>query len=57
MCSSDPQRLELDIRRFEAGHIKYACLKVLNAYPTAFKNFRFEDDIMDTLNQVTPVFF
>ena len=57
LYSSDPQRLELDRRRLEAAHIKYACLQVVNTYPTAFKNFEFKDDIMDTLNQVTPVFF
>ena len=47
----------MDRRRLEAAHIKYACLKMVGFYPEEFKDFTFEGDISNTLDQVTPLLF
>ena len=51
----------MDRRRFEAAHLKYACLQMINRYPntpsSALGGIRFEIDVMDTLTEMTPVLF
>jgi hypothetical protein len=51
----------MDRRRFEAAHLKYACLQMLNWYPNTNSStpqgLRFETDTMDTLSEVTPGLF
>ena len=55
--SDNPQRQSMDRRRLEAAHIKYACLKMVGFYPEGFKDFKFEGDITDTLDKITPLLF
>ena len=57
--SAHPQRQEMDRRRFEAAHLKYACLKMAAQYPMAI-NISYigvEADISDPLNKITPILF
>lgn len=53
-----PQRQEMDRRRLEAAHLKYACLRVAAQYPEAIslKSIKFED-VMETLCEITPTLF
>ena len=39
----------MDRRRFEAAHLKYACLQVAAQYPEAItlKSIKFEGDVME----------
>ena len=48
----------MDRRRFEAAHLKYACLQTAICYPEVLSSeskLSFKADIMDTLNEITPV--
>ena len=57
--SANPQRQEMDRQRFEAAHLKYACLKMAAQYPMAI-NISYigvEADISNSLNKITPILF
>ena len=49
----------MDRQRFEAAHLKYACLKMAMQYPDAIPSARVkvESCIFDTLNEITPALF
>lgn len=53
------RRQELDRRRFEAAHLKYACLKLASQYPEAvsFSSIKVETDVQDSLSTITPALF
>lgn len=52
-------RQHLDRRRFEAAHLKYACLQTATWYPDAisYKLIVVEGEIGDSLNKITPILF
>lgn len=54
-----PQRQEMDRRRFEVAHLKYACLRVAAQYPDAIslRFIKFKGDAMETLCEIAPIFF
>ena len=56
---ANPQRQEMDRRRFEVAHLKYACLRVAAEYPDSIsvKVIKFEGDAMQTLCKIAPIFF
>ena len=48
----------MDRRRFEAAHLMYACLQMVDRYPDAISShLKFESDVNDTLNEITPALF
>ena len=49
----------MDRRRFEAAHLKYACLSLAEQYPEAvnFSSVQVEADIKHMLNTITPALF
>ena len=49
----------MDRRRFEAAHLKFACLQMATWYPEAisFDSVKFEGDLTATLDKVTPSLF
>ena len=53
------QRQELDRRRFEDAHLKYACLNLVSRYPLAFtfESVEVEADLMSTIEKMTPLLF
>lgn len=57
--SAHLQRQEMDRRRFEAAHLKYACLQMASRYPNAISisHVKVEGDVTDTLREITPSLF
>lgn len=53
------QRQQMDRRRFEAAHLKYACLQVVARYPEkiSLSSVKFDGDATETLNEITPILF
>ena len=53
------QRQSMDRRRFEAAHLKYACLRVVNLYPKflSLDAICFDGDINTTIEVITPLLF
>ena len=53
------QRQQMDRRRFEAAHLKYACLQMAARYPDAISSahVKVETCVTDTLNEITPPLF
>lgn len=49
----------MDRQRFEAAHLKYACLRVVAQYPEAIslKSVKFKSDVSVTLYEITPALF
>lgn len=49
----------MDRRRFEAAHLKYACLQMAAQYPDAISlsSVRVEGDVTNTLSELTPSLF
>ena len=54
-----PRRQEMDRRRFEAAHIKYACLQLSAKYPEAVSgsSVPVESDTDNMLQKLTPALF
>lgn len=50
-------RLKLDRRRFEEGHIKFCVLDVYKQYPNAFPKWIIQGSIQETLDKITPVYY
>ena len=59
LLSAHNKRRQMDRRRFEAAHLKYASLKMVSWYPdtTSYNCVKFEGDVTDTLNEITPPLF
>ena len=59
ICRAQPERQQLDRRRFETAHFKYACLQLASRYPEAIRPeaVAFEADITSTLKEITPPLF
>ena len=57
--SAHQQRHEMDRRRFESAHLKYACLQMAAQYPEAINTscVGVEGDVTHTLNNITPILF
>ena len=51
------ERQQMDRRRFEAAHMKYACLCMAAQYPEAKIRVTVESCVMDTLHKITPALF
>ena len=58
-CRAHKQRQEMDRRRFEEAHLKYACLRLAGQYPEAIneEHVTLQADVKDTLEKVTPALF
>ena len=58
-CRAHQQRQEIDRRRFEAAHLKYACLQMAVRYPDAIttNSILVEGDVTRTINEITPPVF
>lgn len=58
-CRAHPERQQLDRRRFETAHLKYACLQLASRYPEAIRPdaIAVEADITTTLKEITPPLF
>ena len=57
--SANQKRQQMDRRRFEAAHLKYASLKMATWYPEAISHcsIKFEGKVTDTLKDITPAMF
>ena len=53
------ERQQMDRRRFEAAHLKYASLQMAARYPAVFSStsIKVESCISDTLKEITPALF
>ena len=59
-CSSGEHcedRLSLDRRRLEEGHLKYCILMVYFYYPDAFPSWNISSNILSTIDNITPVYY
>ena len=50
-------RLQLDRRRLEAAHLKYAILQVNTRFQLLEANIAIESDISSTLKEFTPIYY
>ena len=59
ICRAQPERQQLDRRRFETAHLKYACLQLASRYPEAIRSegVAVEADMANTLKDITPPLF
>ena len=59
ICRAQPQRQQLDRRRFETAHLKYVCLQLASRYLQAIRPeaVAVEADIINTLKVITPPLF
>lgn len=56
MCRFE-DRLKLDRRRFEEGHIKFCVLDVYKHYPKAFPKWVIRSSLQETLNDISPMYY
>ena len=59
-CSSGEHckdRLSLDRRRLDEGHLKYCILMVCSYYPDAFPSWNISSNILSTIDNITPVYY
>lgn len=58
-CRAHPDRNQMDRRRFETAHLKYAVLRLAASFPDAPlpNGVTFNSDISVTLLNITPILF
>lgn len=59
LLRAHPDREQMDRRRFESAHLKYACLQMAAKYPEAFstKYIRVDCCVSHTFDEITPLLF
>ena len=59
LLRAQPQRQQLDRRRFEAAHLKYAALQLVVRYPEAFcqEGVTVEVEVKDMFENITPALY
>lgn len=57
--SAHKKRQQMDRRRFEAAHLKYASLQMASWYPQTniHGSIKFEGDVLESLYEITPALF